>query len=570
MDMVRIMGWFAIAAILGFLLFWAWPLVLPHPAVDDGAQSPRGVRPEAWLAVGAALALLVGLILWICFVERSSNLKDALAAIGHGVVARLLLGAVLGFGLGYALSRGLSTRADVIWLALAVTILAIISPNLDSWLYRISSFKSKVFELNLAGVELQLTGNMIHKVKIAESTEATAGVFTLSQLADYDKRIGQDIEYVEQIEMAELVARGTKDFATFSEIKTKKKYLTSAKELRYVFHELISRLAECFQNATDNGLSVQRIREVMVPPTQILQQIIANPGDGELGSRERHDAFWKAILATPEQIDRMRVSPKQKKCTEIAAKYKSRHPDLSNETAYPSIAAYADLPYLYVAAAKLMRFVNDTDIALQILENASAKVNWKDYRFNSLIAEYGYHQGRPAYLTARPLEKMRDMAVQRRRKLANHCALMPLCDTMKLSIIAELQKRDRLAEVSAMNNLVYRIAEDQARGVSSAKDLHGTVLKYVVELKAISEKNDDGFAEGELSAIKDTFAYATIVMEAQKTRPDVKIFKDMARVFQDVLDALDKTPEASRNRAFYVEQGIVRTHLRSAIELAGE
>jgi hypothetical protein len=452
------MGWFAVSAVLGFLLFWLWHFLAPvlQPLETDGQRS-AALNPAGW-AIGAVIAaLILGLLVWVLFIERSDSLGDALAAVGHGQVARFLLGMPLGFGLGYFLSQGV-TRKEFLWLTAPVVGLALISPSVDTLLGDLTHFKSSFFELQLANNK---TSNLTYKVRVAEEKETFTGANALSALGDYHRRIEQDIMYVRDVELPQLKRKGMKDSGLKQVIEKREKYVASATRIYPAFRDLIGPIARCFEAAIDAGLSVQRVRDKMVPATQLLLQIVFGRDDNT-----KHEAFWAEVLSAPEKIDALRVdmghAQSDGSCAGHAKKYLDSNKSLTDENAYPRIAQHAHLPYLHVAAAALLAFGNDTDLALRVLEKGEPKIELEDYRLLLFTFEFRYYKGEPAATGLAPLEKLLQIAIGHQRAIEAHCRLGACSEE-----IEELRKRARLAEIIGMNSIAYRVAVDLARGIDT-------------------------------------------------------------------------------------------------------
>jgi hypothetical protein len=120
------MGWFAIACVLGFLLYEAWR-ILP------------GTARRAATSVALATAIIIALS-WVAAKQLFSEF------VTDGIVARLLFGGVLGFGFAYVIAENrrapsLTSRQRGMYfsIALALIVLAMAAPHLDTWLSRLSS-----------------------------------------------------------------------------------------------------------------------------------------------------------------------------------------------------------------------------------------------------------------------------------------------------------------------------------------------------------------------------------------------------------------------------------------------
>src|SRR5262245_56549829 len=193
------MGWFAIACVFGFLLYRALLVV----------RRPEAVRTALWCIVALlAIALAVDLLVlslspprgWTTFLSRISG---QLHALGDGMVARFILGVVLGIGFAYAIEEDRRARGQpagrgirpntYMMVGLARVVLAGIAPHLDHWLSRVSGFKSSIIEIQLTSI------STVHKGILADARESFADESALQVLSDYDKLIKKDIAFIEQV-----------------------------------------------------------------------------------------------------------------------------------------------------------------------------------------------------------------------------------------------------------------------------------------------------------------------------------------------------------------------------------
>jgi hypothetical protein len=127
-----------------------------------------------------------------------------------------------------------------------------------------------------------------------------------------------------------------------------------------------------------------------------------------------------------------------------------------------------------------------------------------------------------------------------------------------------------------MNNFTLSVAEDLARGINSAKDLEATAEKYVSELLKAVEDKDNGLTQNHRIHFLDTYAYASVVIEAQKMRPNRDTFRKMSRLLQSIVETFESEIDEKLNKgqhvnkADYFELNAVRARYQSARELAGE
>src|SRR5262245_538939 len=80
------MGWFALAAILGALLCWAWQVRASSDPDEQLLTAAKGF-----------LGLLLALVLWAVLVEKNYSATRVFRATADGEVARFLFGLAAGF-----------------------------------------------------------------------------------------------------------------------------------------------------------------------------------------------------------------------------------------------------------------------------------------------------------------------------------------------------------------------------------------------------------------------------------------------------------------------------------------
>src|SRR6202022_552084 len=127
-------------------------------------------------------------------------------------------------------------------IGLAIILLALAAPYLDNWLSRVSSVKTSV-------VELQLTSSAGHAIAVAEAGEALTNLQSLERLANYDKRIRDDIDYINVIEIPDLEWQMSRYRGHAKELEKQIADLRDtageASKLVVVFEGLISPIAGC-------------------------------------------------------------------------------------------------------------------------------------------------------------------------------------------------------------------------------------------------------------------------------------------------------------------------------------
>ncbi len=581
------MGWFAIAAVSGFLAFHAWRVIPPRPLW----------RVFAWLLtlilVGAALAgwfyvLMLryrGVMSFYPDVRAHTDPQAALLAkidwildaLSGGEVARALLGLALGFGTGYALAQPADAASQwplrqasqtrvpllqgpgkhiVLLLGAGTLALAIVAPYVDYWMRAATQVKSPWFELELKSARS-------HRVAVAQGKESLFDADALGDLSSYDEKLQDDIKYLTFIEIPQL---------TGGERDKKQRILTALTELQSPFQDLISQVARCADTAMKEGLSIGSLREELKPAADLMERIVLHRDDPDGAATEEraweaqadwndHDAFWRDIEDVPLDVNVMRVDKRQN-C-----------PPISFTGSLPRIRAYRNVPYLYTAAAYFLSFLKDDDLALKVLKDGADHAE-PDYGMLYLTARLAYYAG-----DVTTSLKAADTAIARtqrhlERLEAYHrhdqCQGQNTLSGLK-KVVCALIDRERKAELLFINLRAYYTAEDSAR----RGDTGGTQIAVAEELAAtLDDAVKNGEADGpdlDKYAYRDTIAYVQLVAEAQKSHPDRNVFQKSARTFKLVLGEFEaKKKNQGPEPLQEWDINIARTHYDSARELAGE
>jgi hypothetical protein len=237
------MGWFAISCVLGLLLYGLWRISL-----SAGGWTRRAIITSTIIAVAAALAFV--------FTRGHSFSWDYST---QGMVARIIFGGVLGFGVAYVsdaqmrsapllVGRGRSTYMSI---GMALVILAIVAPHLDRWLSRLAGFKTAIVEVQLTNI------STAHKAVVPDSRESFLADSALQILKDYEKNISEDVAYIELFVLPDLSwqeERASSDTAqVMGQIRKYQDRLHRLRSLQQAFNNTISPLAECLQDAIKGG-----------------------------------------------------------------------------------------------------------------------------------------------------------------------------------------------------------------------------------------------------------------------------------------------------------------------------
>jgi hypothetical protein len=218
-----------------------------------------------------------------------------------------------------------------------------------------------------------------------------------------------------------------------------------------------------------------------------------------------------------------------------------------------------------------MSFMTDNDLALRILRRAEKSLVFKDYGSLLYSANLRYFQGHletelPYFSYLDGLMLVAREHQQTINRAENRCSATNSCKVLETAI-KSLRERARRAELQAINVAAYYIAEDLARDVKAAVSFQPLLEEYASEIyKAIQLKED----EANKHAYLDTYAYASLVLEARKVSPDVEKFKRLTFILEGVVANLElelmRSPPSSR--IDLTELNIARTHLATARDLA--
>jgi hypothetical protein len=661
------MGWFIVAAILGFLLFWSWRTHLQdvgQRASHENASAPKPTQRQVpWIVrrsaqwsqnsqtflvdalpviLISALVLAGVLFLLVWFLERAHILTDVADGlnlllnriadtVGHGGVARFLLGLVLGFGVAYIIEQrssvyspvannpGASRRttpsrqyrasgpraggkhagdnpgdngeplggfartgtAVLLTIGLAITFLALAAPHVDHWLSHLTTVKLPIGELQVASVTA-------HRATTADNIGLLTDVRSMEALSLYPAKIRQDIDYLENFEIHELeTALPGYDKDARMELERKRQ---KAKELLGVFDGLISPVAGCVQTAIDNGLSIETVRRIVRPIGETAEQIILFDGnftDDELTSK--HEKLWREISELPNRLReflknkaKLRKDTADEKREEECSGYFQQR--VAGGQAYsgltPRIQDYEEISYLYTAALLFTSFLKDDIVSLKIIEKTRGKLVFRDYGYLLWAGYIANNQGSSLEIVIPFLDEIRSSArshyttIQRfkdRCKIATQELVFKatkVCDDALGRLIQDLGNRERNAELQAMNNIAYCIAEALSRGVITAEAYQGRAEEYANEIYDAVNKGEVADAYDFL----DTYAYVSIVIEARKPLPDADKFKKMADILEKVVENLEtKDAEVLSVKPEHLyAKTLTRSHLASARELAGQ
>lgn len=559
------MTWFVAAAIIGFGLFHLWRknYQIPGPA---GYSIP--------LIVLLGFLIVVAPIAWAISSADYWNLPIIIDRLGSAEITRFLLGLVLGIGAAFILHQresdlaaarignsyatpwGVADWSAALSAAVTITLLAVFSPNIDNWLARISSFKAAI-------IEFQVRGETIHKVSVADNLETSSSYSVLNILKDYhDVAITLDRDYLEQVEKK--IPSLTKDARTNLDDR-----INQTNALLFIFRDLIAPIAECIDKLIDNGLGIEHIRQSVRPSAERLHKVALSLHDDP----QLRETFWKNLIDLPESANQFIITIPNRtdsfsdldtltRCADVK-KYGGNPGDKKR---YPSIHDHMEVPYLYVASALLMHFVQDDDIALELLNKyRSREKAHPDHLFWKLISKFAYYSTQSTDKVIEPLEKWHAVIQNHLTDIDKYCT--------DSDIRRRLKQRELSQELVLMNNYTYFVAEDLARGIKVASQYAATAQDYAHRLKTAVDRTDPAVGPSRDDFL-DTYAYATIVLETRKQSPNLKKIRDMANLLELLVERFEAKSRDSRSRMTQqfdlAALKAVRVHYAAARDLAGE
>jgi hypothetical protein len=536
------MGWFALVLVAGFL-------ISVSPLKDKIDTHLQGIALSA-LALLALLVLMAETPLYN--VRWMGRTVDFLTS---ATMARIVAGGALGY-LTPRLFAAPAPSWHLIGAAAALFGFACISPHVDIWMRKLSSFKSSVIEFQLAS-----TATANKAIAVAQNIESHASDLVFKTLKTYDEAIQNDIDFIELVELPKLTKKANAERRASLE-----RAVSAAKAVKPVFEGLIKELSDCIDGQIEAGMNIDRVRSIVQPISIRLQQIVLNDANNDLTDDDQHVKFWNAVVGVPSALHDARLLARPG-CSTAGTGYIQKHNDRKDAKAYPRITNSRDFAYLYVPASLLMFLNGETGTALAILERARSRLVYADHKVLTLLGLLRGFRGQPAARVIEPYDEMRQLAVLRQGLATEACA--GTCSDKLKKLIA----REKFYELLAINNIAGAIADDLARGYHSARDLEATAEAHANRLKDHADKEPDPEAA---EPFIDTYAFSLVVIEAQKKNPDKSVFAKMARVLQGlverierrVLAKLEKGEQPSRSDTYALSTA--RLHFNTARELSGD
>jgi hypothetical protein len=508
------MGWFVLAAILGFVAHSVWrSLGMPRPRLT-----------AMILADIAGLAVIV-IVLLLLLLALSKDVYPHTDWVENRTFTRVLLGLVLGLGAGHVWSlRALpgdianNARQDdatdqagapafdhklwlAVWLPLAASILllALVVPHADNWMVRLSGFKTSL-------IEIQLT-SLSSTSKALKPTQRDTFIrdIVLQALTQFDERIAQDIDFIEKFFLKDIGDRRNQwDTAALNKQEERlTAQLGQLKKLKPYFETVVAPAARCFQQAIGKGLSVERARQHVREFADKLTRLILL--ERESTSTERatqiEGLHWKIIelLSNAAKDVDDYIDPSEKSLCQLKP---------LPSAAIPRSTDYDRIPHLDVVRALVLIFVNHDNLALQVLGDADRK-NFEDFSALIYRSQFMFFRGDSITKYYADLETVRKRSrswidiidrVNRKHSVNGQEVLTE-----------KLKKRVETVDSVATNNMAYGIAVDVAEGQSAAEHLLPIAEQCVETLK----KTENNLEEPDFL---DTIGFVTIVAEAHKAK----------------------------------------------------
>jgi hypothetical protein len=583
------MGWFALGGIVGFLLYRWW-----HYQFSDANADRKLIE---WLAIALPIVAVLLFLLSGYFDVVQAWLATTAEAVARGSIARALFGIILGFGAGFAIQQRLDHQrlpeSDLaklvaklvpaksedqfgvggpISIAALIVLLAGITPYLDGWLRHVTSIK-------LPYGEFEVGSFAAHKTITADGLIYLTDAFSLQGLAKYGDKITQDIQYMDNFEIpaltqeiaADKVIDGEQGFdieQLQKELEKKQDILKRSKNLLPAFEQLLSPVAQCAQEAINQGLNINNVRRVVRPLADDLEIIIVQQQNAAAAQdlkaeRERlWSDLWSGIKQLPSKIRDFTYDTTDPQKPTIRAECQ----DDKTSFELPTFDAYKDVPYLYVTGILYASFVRDDELASKILEVAARNLKYKDYEYLYYTSYIGYYKGSlaPAAVLG-ALDEMRQTARSHLQTLesARRQCEQSKCDPSKVQLIDSLSRRERRAELRAMNDIAYYVADSMARGVTAAETYRPIAQEYAADLfRALT--NDSASSDIHYELL-DTYSYVSLVMETRQALPDQRIIKTMRENLEKVVAHLESIEDKGPlDPTEQYNLTVARSHLASA------
>ena len=251
--------------------------------------------------------------------------------------------------------------------------------------------------------------------------------------------------------------------------------------------------------------------------------------------------------------------------------YFARHPDTRDTKAFPRLSTTQDVGYVAVSAALFLMLVDENKTALSLLEKMRGRPIFVDHRLLVILAYLRNATGQPWYRVFEPYEESRVIATERLGLVNEVCRKSNCPDSSDL-----LREREMEYIYIASNNMAVALTDALALGVESSKDMVATLRELAEQTKrAASKKREQGKVD-DADSFTDTVAYALLVIEAQKEKPDAAVVREQEKELKlvverrqrkyDLIINNDRLP--SRTQEYHLRTA--RLHHQFARELLGD
>jgi len=584
------MGWFAIACIVGFAIYW-WRDALREHVRQQWPElaAVLALLAAVWLICDALGSYEARTLLHVWFPSTIQLLDRLPGSLESGNLARILFGAILGLGLGfaYATDHGIGAgprrnlRSDILWIGLGLAVLATIAPHVDSWLSRVSNFKSIGIEIQLRNLvsnsastqkliapdprENYLEETILQDLLKYSYTKTYDGL-----IKRYDEHIENDLDFFN----AALIPAVEFDRQQLQRLSCQRSRLD---RLKQALEGTFIAIARCLTNAIDKKWSIESARDAVRPVIDLAYDITLADAAGK-SDREARERFPGATEYLLRKIS-----------TYIGPSAPDEGCAVDKASQFPAYEDYKNFPHLFVAIASLALFTRNSELASKALRDADHRQRLSDAN-DQYVHEYAspYLQYRILWFTNEPalrylpyLNSDRERARTDQDLIENR---LSRCSGDSCEKLKELRRRARNEELKAMNAIAYGISQDLAAGLNPAESLQPIAKNHAEELSRAIDRGDvervADVDEGDFNKYTwlDTVAFVRLVDEARKSKPDLeKIRKseaDFARAlafFVDKLGEVHKNEEEldapSLSRSLPLGRGKVR--IRNYVQVAG-
>ena len=536
------MGIFAVAALVGFLLFGS---------IEASPRVRRFVL-KGWVQ-GLLGLLALALLVWSVYVLSTlPDLEDVQSAqdLTGPEVAQLILGVAFGCILRcwwpqfWVVQMPPGTRYN--WVAITLVgllLLAATVPYLERLSGGMTGLKTPVAEFQFADPL-----NIDRTVFEVEREHANINLMQWFAYAG----VQEDLDYLNLLqEQAETISdpSGKEDM-----LKMIKDRVGMYGDTQAFINKILLPLNLCTYHAYENYLDKQSIRSALRPLAQLLRLLIQK---GQLqNSTLAIDTFLREAKKNFHLIKAALVEEKEKKGCEFNVD------DKSPEFQKPDVLA--NTPHIYLLQAFLNKINDNPAGAISILESASERFDSDRnlspgilFLINFILAGYLHDSEYDPENIYRYLDKALKIAQNAGRKIDKQKSCARLSDKL-CNLLEDTSKRFEEFERSAKNALAYFSAKT---GVRKLEALHYAEENYDNREKLLRPSTKP--------EIVDTYGYVKMAFAARKAPPDFDEIEQAKALFQQALDYVKLLPESSRkDKESKLEvKTTVQVHLEQAKKL---